>query len=220
MTDLLLIRHGQATHNLDGRWVGWGATPLTEEGQRQAEALARRLASWSPAIACVYTSPLLRALQTSREIAVRLGLAPVADDGLAEIDFGQVSGLTMDSFRETMPEVYCRWQARGDLSFRFPGGEQRLAFFQRVGLALDRIVARHPGEQVAVVAHGGTLRAGLAHLFPETMRDWWDYALHTGSITHVCIRDEGNLLVKLNDCQHLERHGTVGNLAGESPALD
>ena len=67
MTDLLLIRHGQATHNLDGRWVGWGATPLTEEGQRQAEALARRLASWSPAIACVYTSPLLRARQTSRE---------------------------------------------------------------------------------------------------------------------------------------------------------
>jgi broad specificity phosphatase PhoE len=151
-----------------------------------------------------------------------LGLAPVADDGLCEINFGQVSGLTMDSFRETMPDVFRRWQARGDPGFQFPGGEQRLAFFQRVGLTLDGIVARHPGEGVAVVAHGGTLRAGLAHLFPETMRDWWAYALHTASITHVCMGDEVNLLVRLNDCQHLKHNGATGDLAGagEPATLD
>jgi broad specificity phosphatase PhoE len=220
VTGLLLVRHGQATHNLEGRWVGRGATPLTEEGQRQAEALAQRLASWSPAITRLYTSPLLRALQTSKEIARRLGLTPVADDGLVEIDFGEVSGLTVGTFRETMPEVFCLWQARGDLSFQFPGGEQRHAFFQRVGLALDRIVARHPGELVAVVAHSGTFRAGLAHLFPETMGDWWVYALHTASITHVHVGDEGNLLVSLNDCQHLDHKRAAGDAAREPRALD
>jgi len=32
MTGLLLVRHDQASHSLDGRWEGWGATSLTEEG--------------------------------------------------------------------------------------------------------------------------------------------------------------------------------------------
>lgn len=204
MTNLILIRHGQATHNLTGRWEGWGATSLTEEGQGQASALARRLASWSPAVTHLYTSPLLRARQTAEQIARVLNLMPVAHDGLREIDFGQVSGLSMESFHETMPEVYCRWQNRSDLTFQFPGGEQRLAFLHRVGSALDEFLAQHPGKQVAIVAHGGTLRAGLAHLLPETMGDWWAYALHTASLTHVRTQQAGNVLVTLNDCQHLQ----------------
>lgn len=204
MTDLLLIRHGQIVHNLHGRWVGWEDIPLTEVGQRQALALARRLASWLPPIASIYTSPLQRAWQTAEPIAHALEVMPILDDGLQEIDLGKVGGLTMDAFRETMPEVYARWQPRGDLTFQFPGGEQRLAFYRRVGRALDDIVARHSGEQVAVVAHEGTLRAGLAHLFPETMSDWWAYDLDNASLTHVRAGEGENVLVSLNDCQHLQ----------------
>jgi probable phosphoglycerate mutase len=204
VTDLLLIRHGEATHNLEGRWEGWSAAPLTQAGQCQAKALARRLARWSPPVVRLYTSPLLRARQTAEPIARRLKLEPVADEDLREIDFGRVSGLTLETFRVSMPEVFARWQDRSDVTFQFPGGEQRLGFFRRVGRALDTIVARHPGEQVAVVAHGGTLRAGLAHLFPDTMGDWWAYALPNASVTHVRIGEMGNLLLALSDCQHLE----------------
>lgn len=204
MTDLLLLRHGQARHNLEGRLEGWGDAPLTAEGQRQARALARRLVAWSPAITCLYASPLLRAWQTAGAIAQQLGLAPIAHTGLQELDFGQISGLTMDGFRQTMPEVYARWQDRRDLAFQFPGGEQRLAFYQRVALALDEITARHPAEHVAVVAHGGTLRAGLAHLFPDTMDDWWAYALETASLTHVRVGDGASELLVLNDRRHLD----------------
>jgi probable phosphoglycerate mutase len=195
----LLIRHGQATHNLEARWEGWGATPLTEKGERQVEALARRLARWAPPITCLYTSPLLRARQTAEPIARQLALEPIMEDGLREIDFGQVSGLTREAFQASMPQVYAHWQDRSDLTFQFPGGEQRQAFFRRVGHTLDEITARHRGEQVAVVAHGGTIRAGLAHLLPETMSDWWAYALDNGSLTHVHASDTGNVLVTLND---------------------
>lgn len=204
MTDLLLVRHAQATHNLEGRWEGWGATPLTEEGQCQAQALARRLVSWAPAITCLYTSPLLRAWQTAEPIAHGIQVTPIAHEGLREIDFGQVSGQTLESFRQTMPDVYAHWQDRTDLTFQFPGGEQRRAFFQRVGRVLDEIVGQHRGELVIVVSHGGTLRAGLAHLFPETMRDWWAYGLHNASLTHVRVGERGHVLVALDDCHHLE----------------
>jgi probable phosphoglycerate mutase len=178
MTDLLLIRHGQAIHNLEGRWEGWGATPLTHEGQHQAEAVARRLERWLPPVSYIYTSPLLRAVQTAEPIAQRLGLTPSTNENLREINFGAVSG--------------------------FPRGEKRQVFFQRVARALDEIVALHPDEQIAVVAHGGTLRGGLAHLFPDTMRDWWIYALQNASLTHVRVGENGKRLVVLNDCHHLD----------------
>lgn len=209
MTDLLLIRHGQATHNLEDRWVGWGATPLTEEGWRQARSLALRLASWQPCITYLYASPLLRAWQTAEPIARVLGLAPIPHDGLREIDFGQVSDSTEEGFRQAMPKVYAHWQVRDDLTFQFPGGEQRYAFFRRVGRALDEIVGRHPRGQVGVVAHGGTIRAGLAHLFPETMADWWAYTLHNASLTRVRVGKGENELVALNDCQHLPQSQTA-----------
>jgi broad specificity phosphatase PhoE len=204
MTSLILVRHGEATHNRERRWEGWGPTPLTDTGQRQAEAAAQRLAGWSPPISHLYTSPIHRARQTAAAIARRLNMRALEHDGLREVDFGRVNGMTADDFREAMPGLYDRWQDKSDLTFQYPEGEQRLAFFQRVGVALDDILARHPGEQVAVVAHGGTIRAALAHLFPETMRDWWAYSLGTGSITHVRVSSDGNVLVSLSDCQHLD----------------
>jgi probable phosphoglycerate mutase len=204
MTDLLLIRHGQASHNVEGRLEGWGSAPLTLQGEREAGALARRLASWSPLITQVYASPLLRAWQTAEFVGRELGLEPRPHQGLKEIDFGRAGGLTLEALRDAMPQLYARWQDRGNLDFRWPGGERRRTFFRRVASAIDEIWVNHPGEQVAIVAHGGTLRAGLAHLFPDTMHDWWAYALHNASLTHVRILNAGNSLLSLNDCQHLD----------------
>jgi probable phosphoglycerate mutase len=204
VTDLILVRHGQATHNPERRWEGWGPTPLTDTGRRQAEAVAQRLADWYPPISCLYTSPILRARQTAAAIAHQLGMTAVAREGFREIDFGQVSGMNLDEFRDAMPDLYGRWQDRSDPTFQYPQGEQRLAFFQRVGEALDDILAQHVADQVAVVAHGGTIRAGLAHLFPDTMSNWWTYPLRTGSISHVRVNSGGNVLLSLSDCQHLD----------------
>lgn len=204
VTELLLIRHGEATHNLQNRWEGESPARLTPEGERQAEALARRLAWFRPNITHLYTSPTRRARQTADHISSRLGLAPVELSGLQEIDFGQVNGMTIDSFRDSLPAVYSRWKDRSDMEFQFPGGEQRMAFFQRVSQTIEQITAWHPTEQVAVVAHGGTLRAALAHLLPQTMKDWWAYSLHNASLTHVRVQRGNNILVSLNDERHID----------------
>lgn len=110
----------------------------------------------------------------------------------------------MEAFRELMPQVHARWKNRSDLTFQFPGGELRQAFFRRVGETLDEIVARHQQERIAIVAHGGTIRAGLAHLFPDTMRDWWAYALSNGSLTQVLVGADSHVLAVLNDVHHLD----------------
>ncbi len=206
MTDLLLIRHGEATHNLSARWEGSSAASLTEKGILQAKAVARRLTSWETPVCHLYSSPIPRARQTADWIARGVGLSVVADPQLREIDFGQVSGMTRQEFKASMPEVYARWSVRNDQTFTFPRGEQRREFFQRVAQSLDAILDRHQHGAVAIVAHAGTLRAGLAHLLPATMSDWWAYNLGNGSLTHVRTGEAGPTLMSLNDCQHMERN--------------
>jgi alpha-ribazole phosphatase len=72
-----------------------------------------------------------------------------------------------------------------------------------VGDTLEEIIASHPGEAVAVVAHGGTIRAGLAYLLPDTMGDWWGYPLENASLTHVRVGAGSNELIMLNCREHL-----------------
>jgi len=203
MTELLLVRHGQTDGNLQGRWQGWDGTPLNQQGEWEAALIAQRLAQTKDAIAALYASPLRRAWQTAERIGEALNLCPVPHDGLKEMNFGQISGITLDEFRERFPDLHKRWTDKMDLSFTFPGGEQRVQFFQRVGEAMAGIVARHPDQKVVVVAHGGSLRACLVHYLPAQFSQWWTYELGNCSLTRLEVRaGQGKLLI-LNDRAHL-----------------
>jgi len=203
MTELLLVRHGQTDSNLAGRWQGWDGIPLNQQGEREAALIARRLAQTEQAITALYASPLRRAWQTAKRIGEALNLSPMPHDGLKEINFGQISGITLDEFREHFPDLHKRWTDKMDLSFAFPGGEQRAQFFQRVGEAIEGIVERHPDQKVVVVAHGGTLRAGLVHYLPAEFSQWWTYELGNCSLTRLELREGQAKLLVLDDRAHL-----------------
>ena len=203
MTELLLVRHGQTDSNLHGRWQGWDRTPLNQQGEREAVLVARRLAQTEEAITALFASPLRRAWQTAERIGEALNLSPASHDGLKEINFGQISGITLDGFRERFPDLHKRWADKTDLTFAFPGGEQRAQFFQRVGEAMEGIVERHPDQKVVVVAHGGTLRACLVHYLPAEFSQWWTYELGNCSLTRLEVREGRAKLLGLDDRAHL-----------------
>jgi len=203
MTELLLVRHGQTDSNLHGRWQGWDGIPLNQQGEREAARIARRLAQTEEAIAALYASPLRRAWQTAERIREALNLSPVPHDGLKEINFGQISGITLDELRERFPDLHKRWADKTNLTFAFPGGEQRAQFFQRVGEATEGIVERHPDQKVVVVAHGGTLRACLVHYLPVEFSQWWTYELGNCSLTRLEVREGRAKLLGLDDRVHL-----------------
>lgn len=138
MTRLVLCRHAQAGD------------------ARQAESLAAALASLQ--LAAVYTSPLPRALSTARAVAAAHGVEPIALRDLREIDLGEVEGLAFDDF----PAALRRGLLEEPLTVRFPGGETYDELRRRVTAALDRIVAAHPDDTLAVVSHAGAIRAALA----------------------------------------------------------
>lgn len=204
MTTLLLVRHGATEANDIGYWQGWEDTALTDIGLAQAHAVAQRIArDFAPR--AVYSSSLRRAMQTAEPIARAAGCPLTPHDGLREIHFGQVSGLTIEQFRARFPGLWEAWTDKTNLDFQWPDGETRRAFFTRVWAAIDEILAAHPGDQtVVVVGHGGSLRAALAYLLPDRFTNWWTYELRNTSLTVVDIAEGQARLRLLNDCAHLD----------------
>jgi probable phosphoglycerate mutase len=200
VTELLLIRHGESQFNAEHRWAGWEhESPLTVQGEAEAQTLANRLASESD-IEAIYTSPLLRARQTAQIVGKALGLTPITFTDLREVNVGHVGGLTTEEFAARFPEDYERWQDRTDTGFTWPGGENRFDFFQRAAQAVDRIVSMYPNHRVVVVCHGGVIRATLAHYLPNDYGEWWAYSLHTASLTRLLVAPDGNELLTHNEC--------------------
>jgi len=204
VTKLYLVRHGQTVGNVQRRWQGWMDGELTPLGVQQAQATARHLAARGQTFDALYSSPLRRAWQTARIVGRAVGLLPLAHEGLKEICFGEVEGMTWDDFAARHPELHRRWTDRGDLSFTWPGGENRADFYRRAQQAIEDIAARHDGQSIVVVAHGGTLRAILVHLFPAELGQPWRHSLTNGSLTRVWLTPDGPRLLALNDQSHLD----------------
>ncbi len=159
MTVFALVRHGETDWNRERRIQGSTDIPLNETGREQARATGALLASrrWTALVA----SPLGRAAETARLIGEHVGLGePELEPRLAERDYGQAEGLTG-------PEIDAMFPDGADV----PGREPREAVAERAVAALHDLAARHPGEAVIVVAHGGVIRSVLETVAPGRHRE-------------------------------------------------
>ena len=156
-TKVILVRHGQTDWNLIRRMQGHLDIPLNQTGRRQADLLAKKLANYP--LNAIYTSDLARAQETAEIIARPLGLTPVLQPALRERFLGQFQGLTIDEARVNFAN---EWQQVRENNAPPPGGESLEEVATRVRNAFETIVDRHPGEQVAVVSHGGVLKLLIA----------------------------------------------------------
>jgi probable phosphoglycerate mutase len=151
---ILLARHGETDWNNERRWQGHEDRPLNDVGREQARELADTLAD--RAIDVVYSSDLARAHETALIVADRLGLPVEVDAGLREVDVGDWSGRVHSEIEGVDPEGYRRWQEGGK---GWSGGESYEEMGERVVAAVLRLAARHPGQTLLLVTHGGSIRA-------------------------------------------------------------
>ncbi len=158
-TRLLLVRHAETDTAMRGRCYGRLDVGLSPEGRRQARELGAAL--HAVPLAAVYSSPLVRALDTAAAIAAPHGLEPVAENGLREIDFGELEGLPYEEIEAERPGLFRRWMETPE-SVQFPGGEALADLRARVRPTVTEIRGRHQGEIVVLVAHGGVIRIVLA----------------------------------------------------------
>lgn len=152
-TTILVARHGDAEYETP-RWADEGGS-LTPRGREQARGLAERLSARG--VTHVWTSTYARAVQTAEIAAARLGVGVTTREGLREFSVGSCSGSRAE---DPFAEVYRRW-LDGDLERRVPGGESGAELRHRMHRVLREIAARHPGETVLAVSHGGLMRLVL-----------------------------------------------------------
>jgi probable phosphoglycerate mutase len=166
-TEVYLVRHGETLGNRLRRYQPYD-TPLSDAGREQARLVAERLAAEGPFTA-LYTSDLARTMETARAIGAALGLEPIPDPRLRELDTGDWKGSLYDDIEARYPGYRERWIAGGGLE-RLPGGESTSDVLCRVTEAFEAMVRRHLGERVIAVSHGWALAILLAALHA------WDYA--------------------------------------------
>jgi probable phosphoglycerate mutase len=204
-TIVVLVRHGKTSTTgvlLPGRRPG---LHLDDEGRRQADAAAQRLAKL-PRIDAVYSSPLERARETAAPIARARGLSVRTERGLLEIDVGAWAGLKLDRARKKPEWAIVQRHATG---FRFPDGESFLEMQTRVVGTLADLVARHPGRTIVAVSHADPIKAAVAHALGVHLDLFQRITIGTASITVVAYGDGTPRVLTVNAID--------GDLAGLVP---
>jgi 2,3-bisphosphoglycerate-dependent phosphoglycerate mutase len=159
--ELLLIRHGETYWNKERRLQGdvFPGPELTLTGQKQSVHLAGLLAVGKP-IHAIYTSDLLRAVQTTNVIVDTISWNPVVRKAshLRERRLGSLQGLTIAEATKTHPQELSLLHKRATATVACDI-ESREELEARVSLALESIASEHPGQRIAVVTHGGVITA-------------------------------------------------------------
>jgi broad specificity phosphatase PhoE len=200
---LHLVRHGETTYNAEGRIQGQSDAPLSDLGRRQSLAVAESLAALP--IEAVYSSPLSRALETARQIALELGLAVETDPRLMELNAGVFEGRLRSDLANIYPAELAQWLG-GDEDFLIPEGESRRRLTVR-GCEVIRAIASAGHRQIVVVTHGGLLSVTLRSLL-NMSQPLPPFSLQNGSITRLTVDDRGQFaLVSLNEVEHLRNAG-------------
>jgi probable phosphoglycerate mutase len=188
--ELLMIRHARPNRADGGDGDGDGpADPgLSALGQRQAEALADWLAHES--IDGIYASPLRRAEETAAPLAQRFRLGITLDPALTEYDADATAYIPIEELQAAGDP---RWMQLPD---DIPG------FQHRVVEGVEKLVANHTGDTVAVVCHGGVINVYLSWVLGAAQELF--FLPHYTSISRVLASGAGQRSIgSVNETAHL-----------------
>jgi len=201
--ELLLVRHGQSEAYQDGSPFalvsGHGDPPLSELGRQQARHVANRLSG--AGIAAIYVSTLQRTAQTAAPLAVAVGLDPVVEPDLREVNLGDWEGGEYRKMVAIGHPIAQRMFAeeRWDV---IPRAEPGAEFSARVRAAIERLAVAYPGQRVAAFTHGGVI--GQAMALASGSRPFAFVGAENASISRLVVTGDRWIVRGFNDTAHLD----------------
>ena len=173
MTRIILVRHGETTWNVEGRYQGQEDTPLSERGLEQGRLLAEGLKNIP--LDRAISSPLQRSFKTCQFCADLHDLSVSADERLSEINLVQ------------MPD----------------GGENLDDVRRRVRAAFDEYVEKYPDETILVAAHDAVNKAIICDLMGIGMEHFWQIKQDNTCINVLEYNEGTWRIVLLNSTAHM-----------------
>ena len=193
MTTFVLVRHAVTAHT-GLKLSGWMPNlRLTSEGRAQAEAVAERLGSVK--LDAIYSSPILRTVETARAIAARHDLDVTMRKGIGEVEYGTWTDRSLKSLART--KLWTTLQ-RFPSSARFPEGESLREVQSRALAELERLRAEHPRQTVCLVSHGDVIRLLAAHYLGVHIDLFQRIHIGPASVSVISVGDQGPMVLTLN----------------------
>jgi broad specificity phosphatase PhoE len=200
---LILVRHGETSWNETHKFQGFSDIELSSKGKSQAQSLAESLKGQK--LEAIYTSPLIRAQQTAEQIARYHDCPVILDEGLKELNQGQLEGLTAEDLRQGYPEFLRRWIQEPE-STHLPKGESLGELQRRAWAAIEQILRKHPEGTVVVVGHSFVNLTILCRLLEVPLNYFRRFRQDPTGKNVIEFSERGAVLRCLNDTCHL-----VGN---------
>ncbi len=193
-TRVFLARHGEVENHASGVYNGRTDVGITRKGREQMKTVLEKVRDQG--ISAVYCSTLSRTVEGAELISSALGLDYETLPEIRERNFGEWEGLTDAGIRERYPELYETWK-EDVTTVRPPEGETLLDVSERVLKVLGRLVEKHRGEAIVIVAHGGVNRVILAEALKIEMRHIFRIDQSYGCLNIIDYYDDGFAQVKL-----------------------
>jgi broad specificity phosphatase PhoE len=195
VTRVYLMRHGEVANGGEKRYNGHIDVDITPRGVEQMHALAEKLAG-TP-VAAVYSSDLIRSVKGAEIISQKLGVSFTPLRSLRERSVGRWEGLTAEEIKARFPEEYTAWRA-DLLNYRPPGGgECVLDVRDRIMPEYRKLVAAHPGQEIAMLLHGGVNRVIFADVLGLPLTNLFRVDQAFGALNIIDHYDDGMAVVKL-----------------------
>lgn len=175
---VILIRPGATTFDEQGRMKGSLDMPMSLRGRKQAENLAKELASIR--FHAVYHAPCESASETAALLVEGRELRPKVIDAFRNIDHGLWHGKLIDEIRRNQPRLY-RSGAENPETVCPPGGESMQVAAARVMKAVHRLLRKSRNQVLALVIPDPLASLVAAHLNDEAMPDMWKVETDAGN---------------------------------------
>jgi len=199
---IYLVRHGETEWNRIQRFQGRSDLPLNQEGKKQVRALA--LALKNKPLMAIYTSPLLRALETARLIKVFHPSTPIFEEkGLIEMDLGEFDGMKVQDWAEQYPDIRKLWN-ENPASVKMPGGESLKEVQARAKETLERITRIYPTDTTILMSsHNFVNLTILCDLLKIPLHRFRELRQENAAFNVICKKGNRFYVELVNEGSHL-----------------
>ena len=193
-TRIYLVRHGQVEGHKEKRYNGQANVPLTPLGREESDRVCDSLGDIP--LDAVYSSDLDRSRYCAELVAEAHNLTVSTCESLRELHIGDWEGWTWAELQENYPD---EWQSRlQDLvNFQVPGGESLQDAADCIRPTIQKIITRHTGGDVVLVAHGGVNRIVLLDAIGAPLEQAFCIEQDYGCLNIIDYFSDGNAVVKL-----------------------